>query len=747
LGEAGKLRLFRCIGQALSRRNPGLLVLLDDIHEMDQVSLEMLTFLLRGEAPGLVVIGTLASEFDPGTLPFPIHELEGLSPEESRRVAESVLGQKLAEHSADELWQASRGNPMMLLELIKEAFVGGDFVQKDGRFQLEENCVLPQTLRQALERRMGALTPQQKDLLCWLAAWRGLAEFESITTFFESQSALELVDDLETLVRLQLVVRENKGYYLLPQIGEVVTAGLAASQRCSWHEQIALKLQSLPDPPQERIGMHWLAAQRPDLARQPLLLAADLQAGLFNFSRALELYECIQKLPGQSTHPSSCWPEEMEDAIREKMADAYLGDQRVEEALQIYLDLEKRAPQNRELQVKIARCYWRQGNLKESHRVLGEEALPSSSLWSKFSLGVDWARLVVGAPVARVAASNSEKHLRNLLRRTLLWLRPPGWQMDSLALTLKEMATDKHSPEGKIRQSLLQGVGLVLGPTPMLQRARQPLMKAAQMALDLPSAGGELLGEIAFFALLAGCPQGLELLQAGWTRAEFRGDLRPMLDCAALLTHFHRLAGRMTSAQRWANELLQVVQHAQDQVELARFRVQQSLIYSINGECEKAGRQLEIAPPLEGIDLLTWELRLARGTLKLFQGDRAGCLADSQDPGVPVGKDLFRCLEFQLLRVYAGEKSLDVVLKYAQDTYPCFKAAALRLAGKPEQSLPIARSWDFPLEEGLALLAQARKNHKPELLTASQGALERAGLGRALIESILRKPGSYPLAP
>ena len=734
LGEAGKLRLFRCIYQALSRRNPGLLILLDDIHELDVVSLELLIYLLRGELPGLVVAATVAAEVE---FPhFPGQDLEGLTREQAQSVAESVLGQKLASGSALDLWQASRGNPLMLLELIKEAFVGGDFVLEHGHYRLDRSRNLPATLREALGRRLQALTSSQHSLLSWLAGWRGRADFESISTFFDGKTGFELVDELEQLTRLQLVMREGKGYCILPQVGEAVLEGMAPPQRRQLHEQIATRLASLPQPPQERVGLHWLEAQRPDLARPPLLAAADAQAALFNFARALEIYELIEGLPG-----------DVPDSLLEKKADALMGGQRVGEALEIYLELEGKAP-NRDLQVKVARCYWRQGNLRESHRVLGEEGqLPSSSFWSKFSLGVDWAKLVLGAPVVARPGSPSERHVRNLLRRTLLWLRPAGWQMDSLALTLKEMGDDKQSPDAQVRSEMLRGVGLILGPKAMLKRARPHLLRAGELALRLPGASGELLGEIGFFALLAGCQEGLELLQSGWSRSEQRGDLRPMLDCAAMLTYIHRLSGRLGPSQRWAHELLQVIHHAQDQVELARYRVQHSMIQCLLGDVSAAAQQLSEVAEIEGIDLLRCERCLAQAYVHLFQGDAEACFQSTGETIPPVGKDLFRSLESDLLKFYAGRRSLDGVLRNGRDTYPIFETTALRLGGKLEQALQLARKWDFPLEEGLCLAGLARRRSQPELLQLSRAALDRSQLGSPLIEKILLKPGNYPLDP
>jgi tetratricopeptide (TPR) repeat protein len=731
LGEAGKLRLFRCIYQALSRRNPGLLILLDDIQELDQVSRELLAYLLRGELPGLVVVATVASEsvWQDG----PAYDLEPLTAEQTQKVAQSVLGQRLAMSSAQQLWQASQGNPLLLLELIKEAFVGGDFLLESGGYQLDGASHLPGTVREALERRLRGLSDSQQALLTWLAGWRGRADFEAITVFFGHRSGSDLVDDLESLVRQQLVVREGKGYFLLPQVGEVVLAGLPAAVRCQLHEQIATRLQALPDPPQERIGLHWLEAQRPDRAREPLLAAADRHAGLYNFARALEIYQRLEALPG-----------EIPDSLRERKADALMGDQRVAEALEVYLELEKRSP-TRELQVKVARCYWRQGNLQETHRVLGVEGpLPSSSLWSKFSLGVDWARLVLGAPLSHKEGSPSEKHVRNLLRRTLLWLRPPGWQLDSLALTLKDVGAKKQSQEAQVRRDMLKGVGFILGPTPMLKRARRHLIRAGELALGLPGATGELLGEIGFFALLAGCPEGLELLQSGWIRSEHNGDLRPMLDCAAMLTHIHRLSGRLAQSQRWASELFAVVNHAQDRVELARYHVQQSMICCLAGELSRASEQLAQVPEID-IDLLRCEQRLAQAYVDLFQGDTSTCLERTQVAVAPVGKDLFRSLENDLLRVYAGKGSLDQLLRHSRDTYPLFQASALRLGGKLEQALQVARKGDFPLEEGLSLAALSRRRNQPDLLHLSRAALERGHLSSAVIERILLKPGSYPL--
>ena len=90
-------------------------------------------------------------------------------------------------------------------------------------------------------------------------------------------------------------------------------------------------------------------------------------------------------------------------------------------------------------------------------------------------------------------------------------------------------------------------------------------------------------------------------------------------------------------------------------------------------------------------------------------------------------------------RMFARQVTPARLLRVSRATFPVFQSAALRLSGKLEDALQVARKHDFPLEEGLALAAMSRKRNQPELLHMARAALERSQMPGPLVEKMLSK--------
>lgn len=709
LEEAGKLRLFRCVYQALSRRNPGLMILLDDMEELDQGSRELLAYLLRAELPGLVVVASCSQPYDK----FPLVELQPLDGQQVVAVCESMLGERF---SGDELAAASVGNPLLLTEIIKGAFVAGDFVE--GR--LREGCVLPTTLAKALERRLHTMDPKLVPLLSWLAVWQGRADFSDLSShIFGSAAATqeELVDRLEGLVRHQLVVREGKGYFLLPQVAKVVLEALSLEARRELHQKMAQALQKTSL--HERIGYHWLAAGQTQKARGPILAAAQAQSALYNYGRALELYQKAENLPGGA----------VADLDRFK-ADALLGWHRPEPAYQLFKQLNQANP-CLELLLKMGECQWYQGHLQRAFQLLSEGVkLPSEVLSIRVGFWWDWLRLRAGMSGGFPGGGK----LPRWLRRALYWMRPKGWQVDYYFLRMWERPTGAR--EIAAHEALLHGLSFLVGPLGNFAKARQFLLKAGERATALtPSAfQAELLSDIGFYASVCGAKEGLELLKQARGRGEQFGAVLPLLESTARLTQLNRLAGRLGQAQNWCAELLQLVRHAQDPIELLKYHTQQSILYSYCHEPDRAQEHLTQLTNRSEIPRSKRDESLARGYLELFQKKKPVV------PGLRVGGlDTLLALELEFVRTLTGQVAPARLLRVSRGAFPLFECAALRLSGKLEDALQVARKNDYPLEEGLALVALSQKRGQPELVNMARAALERSQLPSPLVEKMLTK--------
>ena len=720
LEEAGKLRLFRCVYHALSRRNPGLMILLDDLEELDQGSRELLTYLLRAELPGLVVAATCSAPYEK----YPIVELEPFKAEQTLAVVESMLGLRVSSAASEALFLSSRGNPLLLTEIVKGAFVGGDFIVDRGQVELRDGCVLPENLEMALDRRLRTMDPALIPMLSWLAAWQGRAEFSELShNFFGgvAKSQEELIDQLEALVRHQLVVREGRGYFLLPQVSKVVLNALTPDLRRDLHMQMAKRLAGGERVPHERVGYHWLAAGQGEAAREPLFAAAQAQAALYNYGRALELYKMVEELPGPEVA-----------GLQRLKAEALLGWHQPEPAYELFKALNAAQP-DLSLLLKMGECQWYMGHFQRSYQLLAEGVkLPSELPSLRFWFWLDWARSRAGRSVGFAGGGK----LPRWLRRALFWMRPKDWEVDYYFLRMWER------PEGAreiaAHESLLRGLAFLIGPLPDLARARRHLLRAGELASGLAASGfqAELLSDIGFYLSLVGAREGIELLKQARGRGEQFGAVLPMLESTARLTQLNRLAGRFGQAQQWAGELLQLVRHAQDPIELLKYHTQQSILYSFCGERERAQEHLAQLAQRGDIPRVKQDESLARGYADLLNKKKP------EVPGIPIkGLHRFLALELELLRVFAKLSKPGSLVKVSREAFPVFQCAGLRLSGKLEDALALARKNDFPLEEALALTALSRRRNQPELMNMARGALERSQLPTAVAEKVLRGGG------
>jgi hypothetical protein len=287
-------------------------------------------------------------------------------------------------------------------------------------------------------------------------------------------------------------------------------------------------------------------------------------------------------------------------------------------------------------------------------------------------------------------------------------------------------------------EALLHGLAFLIGPLPDLVRARRHLLKAGELATAVTPSGfqAELLSDAGFYLSLAGSREGMELLKQARSRGEQFGAVLPMLESTARLTQLNRLAGRFGQAQQWAGELLQLVRHAQDPIELLKYHTQQSILYSICGEQERAQEHLAQLAQRGDIPRVKRDESLVRGYADLLNKRKP------EVPGLAVkGLDRLLALELELLRVFAKLSTPKSLVKVSREAFPVFQCVGLRLSGKQEDALALARKNDFPLEEALALTALSRKRNQPELMNMARGALERSQLPSAVAEKVLRGGG------
>jgi DNA-binding SARP family transcriptional activator len=316
--QENALRLFDALLALLSRaaeRRP-LLVLLDDLHWADDMSLRLLSYLGRRLAGGpriLVAASLRREELAPDSfLATALAELsrEGcslglevapLSQLDTAALVES-LGQREATqveaHVQEQIWGLSEGNPFVVLEAVRALAQGALAADV-------ASLPVPQRVREVIAGHVTRLGSFEQQLVA-VAAVIG-REFE----FALLQSAAECDADaaasaVDGLVRVGIFKSSGeKLYFAHERIREVVYAGLLAPRRKVLHGHVARALCQLHEAALHEVygplAFHYGRADDPRAAVTYLTRFADNAARTFGLSEALsalaEAHEFSARLP------------------------------------------------------------------------------------------------------------------------------------------------------------------------------------------------------------------------------------------------------------------------------------------------------------------------------------------------------------------------------------------------------------------------------------------------------------------
>jgi len=167
---APTLRRFEAIVHYLidaSRITP-LVVVLDQLHRADQSSLRLLAHLAESvPASRLLVVvsytpgeATILTETSAALARAGMTriELEGLDIEETRALANALLGTEVGESTAEGLWARTEGNPFFLRELIK-------LLSCERHLEEPERAPVPAPVRDVVLQRVAKLPPAATELL------------------------------------------------------------------------------------------------------------------------------------------------------------------------------------------------------------------------------------------------------------------------------------------------------------------------------------------------------------------------------------------------------------------------------------------------------------------------------------------------------------------------------------------------------------------------------------------------------
>jgi TOMM system kinase/cyclase fusion protein len=199
------------IGQDETGYRPLRLILIEDLHWMDQTSLELMQRLVSHIGHGMILM-TARPTF---ACPWPQVQtllLGHLSEAASRQLVSAVLGGKAIEASAlQRLCQRSDGIPLFIEELTRMLQSNGMLVERDGVVQLDvgfETGAIPVTLRDLLSARLTRLGAALDT--AQLAASIGREFDYALLAEVALVDQATLQTDLEQLIAADLIHRQRK---------------------------------------------------------------------------------------------------------------------------------------------------------------------------------------------------------------------------------------------------------------------------------------------------------------------------------------------------------------------------------------------------------------------------------------------------------------------------------------------------------------------------------------------------------
>jgi DNA-binding CsgD family transcriptional regulator len=300
-GQVNTVALFERARQALHDRHRGrrLVTIADDMALIDSASLALLGYLAARRAIFLVatvrtgepVPDLLTDLWRDGRLErIDLHDLSRAHVDTLLHLA---LGGPIEAGAGQELWTASRGNPLYLRELVLGALQSGALVDRSGVWHLEDHLPATSRLLDLVEQRIGALPAEARSVVELLA----LCEPVELG-YLETAAPAGVLELLERAGLVTITVDDGQVRLAHPLHAKVVRAGMpklrVRAVLLAQAERLALASPA-PGPAELQIAVWRLdAGGRPDPA--VLIRGAHLARSAHDFRTVRRLMEAV---PGE----------------------------------------------------------------------------------------------------------------------------------------------------------------------------------------------------------------------------------------------------------------------------------------------------------------------------------------------------------------------------------------------------------------------------------------------------------------
>jgi serine/threonine protein kinase/class 3 adenylate cyclase len=264
--EEERFRLFQAVTGFLrsSASVQPLCLILEDLHDADKGTMEMLVHLSRNLGGArLMVVGTYRDVEVDRTHPlsdalaelrrggsFQRVPLRGLSPDEVNRMLSNITGQEVQYQLAEAIYRQTEGNPLFIQEMIRNAAEEGLITREGGQWVATVDLLtgyIPEGLRDVIGRRLSRLSPACNRILA-VAAVIGRDFPVDVLRTVAAASEEELLAALEEATRVSLIEemrgqREVRYRFTHAFFRQTLYEEMIAPRRLRMHNDVARALE------------------------------------------------------------------------------------------------------------------------------------------------------------------------------------------------------------------------------------------------------------------------------------------------------------------------------------------------------------------------------------------------------------------------------------------------------------------------------------------------------------------------
>jgi tetratricopeptide (TPR) repeat protein len=302
-----------------------MLVVLEDLHDADKGTLEMLTHVSRNLAGArLLIVGTYRDVEVDRSHPLSAAlaelrrvstygrvQLRGLNADEVRRMMESITRESVPWGLAQAVHRQTEGNPLFVQEVIRYLAEEGLISRKEGQWRPTKDTPLemsiPEGLRDVIGKRLSLLTPECNQLLAVASVIGREFVLETLKAVVGINEDI-FVNALKEGVRLSILEeRSQRGMvryrFTHAFFRQTLYEEMIAPQRLKLHRQVACSLETLYAKRLEEhateLAEHFSHSTDPaDLAKAVSYaeMAAKKATGVYAYGEAVRLLEQALKV-------------------------------------------------------------------------------------------------------------------------------------------------------------------------------------------------------------------------------------------------------------------------------------------------------------------------------------------------------------------------------------------------------------------------------------------------------------------